>query len=557
MSSNDLFGGPLAQAVGLALLHALWQGAIIAALTAAVLGLLSRRSAAWRYGVACAGLALVFIVAVGTAWRSYSPREVTAAPQVDALEPLPEDTVVITAGDPPPSWNDRWIAGLSVVRMHAPQILVFWLTGVLILSIRLTLSWTRARNLAFDGAAEPDPSWQRIASRLGLAFGLRDSVRLVVSRRVDVPSVVGWIKPVVLLPVSSFSGLTTEQLEMVLAHELAHIRRHDFLINAMQSVVETLLFYHPAVWWLSRQIRIERENCCDDLAVSVCGDPLAYARTLTQLEELRGLPSPAVSANGGSLMERIRRLVASQSERTLFSSGWTAAAAITSFAVLLALATAPTFAERSKKPAQTPAPAAPAPTPAPAAPAPTPAPPAKPARTHVEVRAPLPPVADVSPAMAAAAAAAAAQMTYVDLPDIDIDVEIDTPEPDGQETPSTTPPGKLSVDDLIALRIQNVTPEYVEQMRALFGGEMRIRDIIALRIQGLTRDYVSDMRAAGVPIKTAGEAIALKIQGVKPDFVRQLAAAGYDHLSVRDLVRLAVSGVNADFIREMSKYNKK
>ncbi len=550
MSTNDLFAGPLAQAVGLALLHALWQGAIIAAVAAAALGLLSRRSAAGRYGVACAALALVFIVTVGTAWRSYSPREVTSAPAVVAAEPLPEDTVVITAGDPPSSWNDRWIAGHTLVRTHAPQILLFWLAGVLILSIRLTASWSRARILAFEGAAEPDPSWRRIASRLGAALGLRDSVRLLVSRRVDVPSVVGWIKPVVLLPVSSFSGLTPEQLEMVLAHELAHIRRHDFLINVMQSIVETLLFYHPAVWWLSRQIRIERENCCDDLAVAVCGDPLAYARTLTQLEELRGLPSLAVTANGGSLMDRVRRLVASRSDRTLFSSGWTAAAAITSFAALLALATAPTFAERPPKPPQTPAPAA-APTPAP------PARPAKPARTRVEVRAPMPPMAHVTPAIeaaAAAAAAAAAPMAYVDLPDINVDVEM--PDFDDEETPSTTPPGKLSVDDLIALRIQNVSPEYVEQMRGVFS-DIRIRDIIALKMQGVTREYISDLRAAGAPIKTAREAIVLKMQDVKPEFVRQLAAAGYDHLSVRDLVRLAVTGVNADFIREMSKYNKK
>ena len=98
------------------------------------------------------------------------------------------------------------------------------------------------------------------------------------------PTVIGWLKPVVLLPASALAGLTPRQLEAILAHELAHIRRHDYLVNLLQTLVETLLFYHPAVWWLSRRIRVERENCCDDLAVSLCGDPVAYAAALADLE---------------------------------------------------------------------------------------------------------------------------------------------------------------------------------------------------------------------------------------------------------------------------------
>ena len=94
---------------------------------------------------------------------------------------------------------------------------------------------------------------------------------------VEVPTVIGWLRPVVLMPASALSGMGPQQLEAILAHELAHIRRHDYLVNLLQTVVETLLFYHPAVWWLSGRIRVERENCCDDLAVSLCGDPYAYA----------------------------------------------------------------------------------------------------------------------------------------------------------------------------------------------------------------------------------------------------------------------------------------
>lgn len=124
------------------------------------------------------------------------------------------------------------------------------------------------------------------------------------------PTVIGWSKPVILLPATALSGLSAQQLEALLAHELAHVRRNDYVINLLQALIETLLFDHPAVWWLSRRIRIEREHCCDDLAVQVCGDELSYAKALVALEELRGpRMTLAVSAAGGSLLGRIKRLV--------------------------------------------------------------------------------------------------------------------------------------------------------------------------------------------------------------------------------------------------------
>ena len=150
-------------------------------------------------------------------------------------------------------------------------------------------------------------------------------MRLLESTRVDVPTVIGWLTPVVLLPASALAGLTPQQIEAILAHELAHIRRHDYLVNLLQTLVETLLFYHPAVWWLSRRIRVERENCCDDLAVSLCGDPVAYAAALADLEELRSSNRTlALAATGGSLLQRVRRLLGAPSHAGR-APGWLAA----------------------------------------------------------------------------------------------------------------------------------------------------------------------------------------------------------------------------------------
>jgi TonB family protein len=130
------------------------------------------------------------------------------------------------------------------------------------------------------------------------------------SALVEVPTVIGWLRPVVLVPVSCFTGLSSAQIEAILSHELAHIRRHDYLVSVFQSVIEALLFYHPAVWWVSKQVRRERECCCDDMAVGVGGDALAYAKALSYLEERRSsLPEVALGANGGVLTMRIKRLL--------------------------------------------------------------------------------------------------------------------------------------------------------------------------------------------------------------------------------------------------------
>ena len=147
---------------------------------------------------------------------------------------------------------------------------------------------------------------------------------------VRVPTVVGYLRPVILLPASVIVGLPPAHLDAVLAHELAHVRRHDYIVNVLQSVVETLLFYHPAVWWCSRQVRIEREHCCDDVVVEACGDRVAYATALAQLEELRGLnPMLSLNATGGRLIDRIRRLLGASPVNERRSATWTIAAALT------------------------------------------------------------------------------------------------------------------------------------------------------------------------------------------------------------------------------------
>jgi hypothetical protein len=192
----------------------------------------------------------------------------------------------------------------------------------------LLAGWAQVKRFQRVASIGLDEMWHRKLGEVGARLGVARPVKLLQSALVEVPTVIGWLRPMILLPAGCVVGLTPGQLESILAHELAHIRRHDYLVNLLQSAVETLLFYHPVVWWVSRQVREERENCCDDLAVAVCGDSIAYARALATLEELRHAPAQlALAASGAPLLQRIRRLVG-QSGRAENAPAWPVAGVI-------------------------------------------------------------------------------------------------------------------------------------------------------------------------------------------------------------------------------------
>jgi len=244
--------GPLVQAIGWALLHLLWQGVLVAAILAATLALLRRQSANARYLASCGALLLLVGLGVATTYRMYEPAVTTAVTNVDVV-PLSGSTYKFADAAPAATFSM-----LSFISAHLDQIVAIWLVGVVILSTRLIFGWVGARRLARRGTQPAGEQWQRSLWRIASTLRLWRPIELLESAAVEVPTVIGWLRPVVLLPMASLSGLSTQQIEMVLAHELAHIRRHDFIVNLMQSVVETLLFYHPAVWWISQRVRVER-----------------------------------------------------------------------------------------------------------------------------------------------------------------------------------------------------------------------------------------------------------------------------------------------------------
>jgi uncharacterized protein (TIGR03435 family) len=297
---------PWVERLGWTLVHFLWQGSLIAALYAGARKAVKRiASPNTRYLLACAALALMMAAPLLT-WSLVSPSG-AVADSAYRLRNVPTAASSVGATDLSPSL--RTAASSVEPAQLLSWVVVIWLIGAIAFWVRLAGGWVVAARMRSMLVRPAPPEWQQVLGRLSARIGLSRPVRLLVSALVQVPTVVGWLRPVVLVPVGALSGLPPDHLEALLVHELAHIRRHDYLVNILQSIAEALLFYHPAIWWVSGHIRSERESCCDDVAVSVTGDVLTYVRALAEWESCRPAPFNAVSANGGSLAQRIARLL--------------------------------------------------------------------------------------------------------------------------------------------------------------------------------------------------------------------------------------------------------
>ncbi|MBI5385201.1 MAG: M48 family metalloprotease [Verrucomicrobia bacterium] len=306
---------PTVVQLGWVLVHFLWQGAVLAGLFAVARHLLRTRSAQCRYLAGCLTLLLMaaapvitFCILEPQLERSTSSAATLIAPTEGAasLLAMGGDAATGTA-----SGLTIFLDRLALTLEGAmPWLVALWLAGVMALSFRIAVAWTKVRRCRTRRTDAVDPIWLERLAELRSRLGINRPVRLLKSALVQVPTVIGWFRPVILLPASSLTGLSPAQLELVLAHELAHVRRGDYWINLLQVAMETLLFYHPAVWWVSACVREDREHCCDDLAVSVCGNRVAFAHALATLEELRGVAAQtALAAGGGSLLKRVRHIL--------------------------------------------------------------------------------------------------------------------------------------------------------------------------------------------------------------------------------------------------------
>jgi|GEM_PF-828327 len=323
--------GSLVPALGWTLAHFLWQGALVALVLKVLLG--ACRTARARHDLALAALVLMAALPVATfAWLQGDVRIVFVPPGFPGLQDsgLGWEAVAVAA----------WLAGVAVLAVRT--------AGGLLLIEKIRRG---ARPLPAAWAERCRTLHQRMTGSLGVVFAQSEAI--------TAPLVAGWLKPMVLIPTAALTRLPVAQLEALILHELAHVRRLDAFANLIQTIVETALFYHPAVWWVSRRIRAERENCCDDLAVAAVRDPALYVRALQAMDVLRAAPSGVLAANGGDLKSRAARVLGLAAAPARPALSRTAAMLILTAAAAAMTHSAAVQAEPSEAPAASTAPAAP------------------------------------------------------------------------------------------------------------------------------------------------------------------------------------------------------
>jgi beta-lactamase regulating signal transducer with metallopeptidase domain/uncharacterized protein YnzC (UPF0291/DUF896 family) len=506
-------------ALGWALLHFLWQGTGVAALAAVGMALCHRASARYIVGVS----ALIFMLLTPLATYTFYAQQNSRVSSFAQPSPVGAVGWPIIRGHVVVARSIVPVQVSSSSRDAIAWLVEVWLLGVAFFGLRSAGGFLLLER-------ERRKRWSVVTKRvLDICYTLQD--RLGITRAVQyceckwlqAPAVIGWFRPIVFLPASVLSGLSEDQLQAVIAHELAHIQRFDAFVNVFQICVETLLFYHPAVWWLNKRVRAEREHCCDDVAVSVCGNAVEYARALTLMEEWRSAPVFAMAANRGPLTERITRVLGLNTLGTgLRGIGVTASlfcltAALLAGNALLGLA----------HPAL--------------------------ARASARLQAVSSPSAQPATKSAAASKPSASRISSSEQTDTRTSTSTasktstttSTSYIDGLKSVGLT---DLSIDTLIALKIQDVTPEYVRGLQEQ-GLHPDAEKLIGMRVQGVTPEYVHDLRAAGLN-PSVDQLIGLKVQGADAAYYRGLKEAGIDP-DIERLIALKVQGVTPEYVRAL------
>jgi beta-lactamase regulating signal transducer with metallopeptidase domain len=557
-----------------ALVAFLWQGTLVAAILACLGVVLRRRDPRARYAAGCAALLLMLVLPAATYVRH---TEGAAPPLPGAGWAAARD---VTRGFAPMQIAARRHAGsggfVPALRKSAavlaPWLVPVWFCGALFLSLRFLAGWNAARRLPLHGLPAT-PAVLEALARLQRRLRVSRPVLLLESAAVSVPTALGTLRPAILMPVCAVTGLWPEALEAVLAHELAHIRRHDYFVNLLQTAAETLLFYHPAVWWVSRRIRVERENCCDDLAVAATGNARGYVRALLVLEEIRSLPKAtsilAVASDGGSLWRRIVRLLPSSSRCAEETPSWLAGLlGLAMLATIGAAARVSGFAQspedravftanprvstsdaaRVVRPASeisaTPTDSSAAPQPGEQRKEASPPTPSRGAAVAGGVAGGI--HGGIAAAIERGVQGGIAGGVSGGIPGgVEGGVEDEDRAPDEKKA-------KLSPEDLANLRRHGVTPEFLGGLSALGYKMATVDDLLSLRIHGVTAEYISGLMSLLGKL-SLNELVSLKIHGVTPEFVKHFRDAGYTTISADDAISLRIHGVEASTASEWAK----
>jgi beta-lactamase regulating signal transducer with metallopeptidase domain len=599
MGALHWFSGTEMIALGWTLLHFVWQGAAIAIAFAFVDRILRGRQAATRYVVALAAFTLMPLSVVFTFVNEM--RNMPENPNVLISHSFTNASALRSTlkSDFPAfmvqgsSERKAWITART--EQALPWVDGIWMAGVLLLALRSVGGWLHLRGVRKRAQWAVPPGVQAGFRRMCDKLVLASEITLRVSNEVLSPMAMGVWRKTVILPVSMMMKVPLEELEAIFAHELAHIKRLDYVTNLMQTAVESVLFFHPAVWWASKIVREHREVCCDDMAVKSCADAVLYARALLRLEEQRSAEiqlAVALAGSKGSLLRRVSRVLGeSMTTESRMTSGVRVAAC---GAVVIALLMGPRVKDAIATPiqihlmgaVQQSQPQSPV-KPAKASSAPKAVSPARASESDEKEDAAIAPespaVVAVSPDVKVTVPVAPAVLPAIKNMEVQVarmavniqaqakaavalgDVQVAT----NAQLAGGTEGGKdyilamkdagypLSanndLDSLVAMRSLGVTPEYAKSINSIGLGKASVHDLVALKALGVSPEYVAELKQNGIEPKDFQEIITEKSIGITPAYVAGMKNSGFGNLSVHELVTLKSLGTTPEYATWLKK----
>lgn len=350
-SLDQFFQSDIVEALGWTIIHSFWQGLLIVVMLTACLIFLRKQSSQRRYLAGYLALTALALCCAGTFFLHYPDGAVGKLTGDEQLYLSNTTKDIPSASMPelmtsPPSEATFLQSIRQFIEGNLPLVSMVWLLGVMLLSLKFLAELAFIQRLKFQPGQLSNAVYQDRLNKIADQMGLKKAIEIKENIRIGSPMVIGIFKPVILLPFGLINQLQPEEVESILAHELAHIQRNDYILNLLQSLMEIALFFNPATWWISSLIRNEREHCCDEMAIDHTGNQLVYIKTLAKLEEYRSLPDGLALAfngrHGGGVLGRVQRILNNQeSFRLPFKLFWSSVILIVCSIGLLAFQTQP------------------------------------------------------------------------------------------------------------------------------------------------------------------------------------------------------------------------
>ena len=552
------------RAVCWTLLHSLWQGLVVALLAGIIMVLTKRSSSSLRYNLLC-GLLFLFLAASAFTFFCQLKPQVNEFPTISSVTPITNNVQPAPVPDKPlatPISTHTLQTGIDTLiqyfNAHAALVVLIWFIVFLARFVQLLSGVVYTQRIRHYKTSAAPALWQERLPELLNKLQISRPVLLLESAVIKVPVVVGFLKPVILVPVGMFTHIAPDQVESILLHELAHIRRQDYLLNLVQNLSDTLFFFNPAMIWISSLIRAERENCCDDIAIRETRSRRRLIEALVSFHEYEKTAAGyalSFAAKENQVVRRVKRIVHKTNhslhagERVLLMGG------------LLILSAAFITINSSRADASRKSPLA-------SAAAPATAEATTGATTKTAAHAGLTqatrtttPVAGTTPVTAAPATGGKAAPVQLPSPEQHPTDQINpinpAPAPVRDTTPKTQAPvnpyENVSVDKLIEAKEHGVTPEFVGELQRLGYKNISLDQAIRLRDHGVTAEFISDLQTQGYTDINLNKAVDLRDHGVTSEFIAGLRALGFSDLPLDKAVKLRDHGVTVEYITGMKK----